>query len=92
MSSDAVVNSVKPDDEKNQKKGLHVLGYVVPWWVVVVVVVVVLYLAYTHGYLERVVGKPRVVTVPSMSGGYMAGGGFGIETPEQVRELFRNNW
>jgi hypothetical protein len=89
MASAAPVVPVKNEEEKHQKKGLHVLGYVVPWWVVIVVVALLVYLAYTQGYLEKVVGKPKQVSLVSP---VTQSGGFGVETPENIRQLFSNRY
>lgn len=89
MASAAPVVPVKNEEEKHQKKGLHLWGYVAPWWVVVVVVALLVYLAYTQGYLEKVVGKPRQVTLVAP---VSQSGGFGVETPENIRQLFSNRY
>jgi len=86
MASVAPVVPVKHDEEKHQAKGLHILGYVVPWWVVIVVVALLVYLAYNQGYLEQVVGKPKEVSLVAPT--LHTGGGFGVETPESMRQLF----
>lgn len=73
-----------------EKKGLHIMKYVVPWWVVVVVVLLVLYLAYDQGYLASVIGKPEKKMIsfsPNVKVGQMTGGA-GLDTPAQLRELF----
>lgn len=43
-------------EEKQKKKGLQILGYVVPWWAVVLVILVALYFAYERGYLVGILG------------------------------------
>ena len=90
-SAEQVVAPVKHEEEKQYAKGLHVLGYVIPWWVVVVVIALAVYLAYEQGYLEKFVGKPRTVSIPASSAP-MTGGALTLETPEQVRYLFKGDW
>lgn len=73
--------------------GLRLGSYLVPWWVVAVVVLLVLYVAYDQGYLEKWIGRPESrkasVSLSQSGPGSSVLGGPGLETPEQVRKLFR---
>lgn len=40
------------DDKKQEKKGLKLAGYVIPWWVVLVAVLILAYVAYDNGMLN----------------------------------------
>lgn len=54
------------DDKKQEKKGLKLAGYVVPWWAVILAVLILLYLAYDHGMFDFLCNpKKELAFVPS---------------------------
>lgn len=52
---DSETLNVVAENEKRKKKGLNILGYVVPWWIVVLVILVALYFSYEQGYLDGII-------------------------------------
>ena len=78
-------------DDKKKTCSLRVLGYELPWWVLVLVLLAVLYLLYDYNVVNKFVGQPthslpRMPELPSLGS---LTGGVGVETPEEIRNLFR---
>lgn len=65
-------NNVVPsqdNDKKQEKKGLKLAGYVIPWWVVIVAVLVLAYLAYDNHMLDFVCNpKKEIHLLPQAKG------------------------
>lgn len=53
---ESVSLNTTPENGNNdkKKKGLNVLGYIVPWWAVLLVILVALYFFYEKGYLNGI--------------------------------------
>jgi hypothetical protein len=57
------------NDKKQEKKGLKLAGYVIPWWVVIAVVLVLVYLAYDNHMLDFVCNpKKEIAFAPQAKG------------------------
>jgi len=63
------VVSIQDNDKKQEKKGLKLAGYIVPWWVVLVVFLVLLYLAYDNNMLDFVCNPKKELTLLPQSKG-----------------------
>lgn len=84
-----VSNDVETED-KNKKRGLEVMGYMIPWWAIALVLIVILYLAYANGYIADMLGdarmQPGVIKEISLKGPVIA---LESETvPAPVKKLF----
>ena len=79
----------KTESEQNSgltgSDGLHLMGYVVPWWVVVAVLLLIVWLLHCEGYF----GKHEKRTVGLVGGGnlFKSIEDYGLETPTQMRQI-----
>lgn len=93
MEDSPVEQKIEQKNEDNlKKKGLNILGYVIPWWAVLLVVLVILYFAYEKGFLSGILGdvqkfgaKPVELKGPVVK--------LEVESaPDNVKALFNNAW
>lgn len=93
-------NNVVPSqehDKQQEKKGLKLAGYVIPWWVVVVVVIVLVYLAYDNNMFDFMCNPNKKISLVSQSSAPLAKGTplpqmmtFGQELPNDIPKNLKN--
>lgn len=93
-------NNVVPSQEKDkqqEKKGLKLAGYVIPWWVVVVAVIVLAYLAYDNHMLDFVCNpNKKIQLLPQPSAPFAKGTPlpnlmqFGQDLPNDIPTNLKN--
>lgn len=88
-------NVVQDNDKKQEKKGLKLAGYVVPWWVVLVAVLVLAYLAYDNHMFDFVCNpKKQIAFAPQARGiplpSLLPQGDLtqAIQVPQNLKNLF----
>lgn len=90
-------NNVVPQDNNKQqeKKGLKLAGYVIPWWVVIVAVLVLAYLAYDNHMLDFVCNPKKEISFAPQARGVplpsllpQSDLAQAIQVPQNLKNLF----
>lgn len=90
-----IVAQTQEHEKQNEKKGLHIATYVIPWWVVIVALIILVYLAVDNNMLDFICNPkkeisfgPKMQTMPLPPLMQTSNMGQSGQIPQNLKNLF----